>query len=51
MNTNYSGDSWTTKLNNTSNSAGHVYIATSHTPSGASGAGGGFNKLRFTFSG
>ena len=50
MNTNYSGDTWTQKYSTTTNTVGHVYVATSHTPVGASNAGGGFNKIRFTFS-
>lgn len=50
MNSNYSGDTWTQKYNNTNNGAGHCYVNTSHTPVGASNAGGGFNKVRFTFS-
>lgn len=49
MNSNYSGDTWTSKYHNTSNTLGHCYVITSHTPSGASNAGGGFNKIRFTF--
>ena len=49
MNSNYSGDTWTSKYHNTSNTSGHCYVITSHTPSGASNAGGGFNKIRFTF--
>ena len=51
MNINYSGDTWAQKYNNTNNSSGHCYVLISHTPVGASSAGGGFNKLRFTFSG
>lgn len=50
MNTNYSGDTWATKINVTNYSTGHITCAGAHTPSGASNAGGGFNKLRFTFS-
>ena len=50
MNTNYSGDTWATKTNVTNYSTGHITCAGAHTPSGASNAGGGFNKLRFTFS-
>lgn len=50
MNSNYTQDVWTQKYNNTNNSLGHCYVRTSHTPAGASGAGGGFNKVRFTFS-
>ena len=50
MNTNYSGDTWTQKYSTTTNSIGHIYVTTSHTPTGASDAGGGFNKIRLTFS-
>lgn len=49
MNTNYSSDTWSQKYNNTNNGSGHCYVITSHTPVGASNAGGGFNKIRFTF--
>ena len=49
MNSNYSEDTWTSKYHNTSNTLGHCYVITSHTPSGASSSGGGFNKIRFTF--
>lgn len=51
MNSNYSGDTWTQKASVTNHGTGHYYIAMSHTPSGASNAGGGFNKIRFTFGG
>ena len=50
MNTNYSGDTWTSKYSTTTNSSGNVKIQFTHTPVGASNAGGGFNKIRFTFS-
>ena len=50
MNTNYANDTWTQKGSTTTNGSGHYAISVSHTPSGASNAGGGFNKLRFTFS-
>ena len=50
MNSNYAQDVWTQKYNNTDNDLGHCYVRTSHTPVGASGSGGGFNKVRFTFS-
>ena len=50
MNSNYEGDTWTKKYENTNNSAGHCYVSTSHTPVGASNSGAGFNKVRFTFS-
>ena len=50
MNSNYAQDVWTQKYNNTNNGLGHCYVVTSHTPVGASNAGGGFNKIRFTLS-
>lgn len=50
MNSNYTDDVWTQKYNTTTNTLGHVYVTTSHQPVGASNAGGGFNKIRFTFS-
>lgn len=50
MNSNYAQDVWTQKYSNTNNGLGHCYVVTSHTPVGASNAGGGFNKVRFTFS-
>ena len=49
INTNYQSDVWTEKYNNTNNGAGNVFITMNHTPVGASNAGGGFNKVRFTF--
>lgn len=51
MNTNYTSDVWTSKYSTTTNALGHVAASVSHTPVGASNAGGGFNKLRFTFTG
>lgn len=50
INTNYANDVWTQKANTTSNGSGHYAINMSHTPVGANNAGGGFNKIRFTFS-
>lgn len=50
MNSGYASDTWTQKYNTTSNGSGHVYVIFSHTPVGASNAGGGFNKIRLTFS-
>lgn len=50
MNTNYANDTWTQKGATTTNGSGHYAVSVSHTPSGASNSGGGFNKLRFTFS-
>lgn len=50
MNSNYSEDVWTQKYNTTTNGSGHIYIVTSHQPVGASNTGGGFNKIRYTFS-
>ena len=49
MNTNYSGDTWAQKASTTTNGLGHYAIAMNHVPVGASNAGGGFNKIRFTF--
>lgn len=50
MNSNYANDVWTQKYSTTTNALGHVVVKFSHTPVGASNAGGGFNKIRFTFS-
>lgn len=50
MNSGYASDTWSQKYNTTSNGSGHVFVTTSHTPVGASNAGGGFNKIRLTFS-
>jgi len=50
MNSNYTDDVWTQKYNTTNNGAGHVYVTFGHTPVGASNAGGGYNKIRFTLS-
>ena len=50
MNSGYSGDTWSLKYNTTTNSIGHFYVGVSHTPSGTSSAGNGFNKIRLTFS-
>lgn len=50
MNSNYTDDVWTQKYTTTTNGLGHVYVITSHQPVGASNTGGGFNKIRFTFS-
>lgn len=50
INTNYADDVWTNKYQTTANTLGHVAFSTSHTPVGASNAGAGFNKVRFTFS-
>ena len=49
INTNYQSDVWTEKYHNTNNGSGNVYVTMNHTPVGASNAGGGFNKVRFTF--
>ena len=49
-NSTYENDVWTQKFSTTTNSIGHVYVNTSHTPVGASNSGAGFNMLRFTFS-
>jgi len=50
INTNYAQDVWTAKLNTTTNGSGNIKVTFNHTPVGASNAGGGFNKIRFTFS-
>lgn len=50
INTNYADDVWTNKYQTTANTLGHVAFSTLHTPVGASNSGGGFNKVRFTFS-
>ena len=50
MNSNYSGDTWSSKYSTTTNSLGHVYVTTSHQPTGAENTGAGFNKIRLTFS-
>ena len=50
INTNYADDVWTTKGSVTNYGRSQWKIITSHTPSGASNASGGFNKIRFTFS-
>ena len=48
--TTYPNDVWTQKYNTTTNALGHISINTSHMPVGASNTGGGFNKIRLTFS-
>ena len=50
MNTNYADDVWTTKGSVSNYDKSQYYIAVSHTPVGASNTGGGFNKVRLTFS-
>lgn len=50
INTNYADDVWTNKYQTTSNELGHIAFRVLHTPVGATHAGGGFNKVRFTFS-
>lgn len=50
MNSSYSGDTWSSKYSTTTNSLGHVYVTTSHKPTGAADTGAGFNKIRLTFS-
>lgn len=50
MNTNYKNDGWTTKGSVADYGRSQWKIMTSHTPVGASNDGGGFNKIRFTFS-
>lgn len=48
--TTYPNDTWTTKLDTTTNTLGFVSVNVTHTPVGAANAGGGFNKVRLTFS-
>lgn len=48
--TGYPNDVWTEKLSTTTNTSDHIIANVSHTPVGASNAGGGFNKVRLTFS-
>lgn len=50
INTNYADDVWTVKLDKTNVTTGQNFVTFGHTPVGASGNGGGFNKVRFTFS-
>lgn len=50
MNTEYANDVWVVKKNDTNISTGNSVVSCTHTPVGASNAGGGFNKVRFTFS-
>ena len=50
MNSNYAEDAWTQKYSSTTNASGHISVSVAHTPVGASNAGAGFNKIRFTFS-
>lgn len=46
----YPNDVWTEKFSTTNNTSGHVVANVTHTPVGATNAGGGFNKVRLTFS-
>lgn len=50
MNTNYADDTWTQKGYVTNHPYSQYKILVSHTPTGAGGTGGGFNKIRLTFS-
>lgn len=50
MNSNYSNDVWSSKLDLNNNSSGNVKTTFNHTPVGADNAGAGFNKIKFTFS-
>lgn len=50
INTNYADDVWTTKGEVTEYPRGEYMVSLSHTPVGASNAGGGFNKVRITLS-
>lgn len=50
MNTNFPNDVWTEKGSTTTNALGHYYVNFRHTPVGASSAGSGFNKIRYTLS-
>lgn len=49
-NTNYTSDVWTQKYVNTNLGGGNFAPTFDHIPVGAQNAGGGFNKIRFTFS-
>ena len=46
----YPDDVWATKANITNHSESGYYLQLSHTPVGADNMGGGFNKIRVTFS-
>ena len=48
--TTYPNDVWTEKFSTTTNMSDHVIATVTHTPVGASNSGGGFNKVRLTFS-
>lgn len=48
-NTDYANDVWVQKLEETARTLGRSKVIMSHTPVGASNAGYGFNKIRFTF--
>ena len=50
MNTNYADDTWTQKGYVTNYPRSQYKILVNHTPTGASSASGGFNKIRLTFS-
>lgn len=50
INTDFTNDVWTVKGNVTNYSTGQYAVKFSHKPVGASDAGAGFNKIRFTFS-
>ena len=50
INTNYPNDTWTTKINQTNRTISQFKHTFSHKPSGADNDGGGFNKIRLTFS-
>ena len=50
INTNYADDVWTTKVNSTNRGLSQFKHSFNHKPVGADNEGGGFNKIRLTFS-
>ena len=50
INTNYTDDVWTTKVNSTNRTLSQFKHGFNHKPVGADNEGGGFNKIRLTFS-
>ena len=51
INTNYTDDVWTVKIDSTNRTISQFKHTFSHKPVGAENEGGGFNKIRLTFSG
>ena len=51
INTNYTDDVWTVKSDNTNRTISQFKHTFNHKPVGATNEGGGFNKIRLTFSG